>query len=90
MYKLFRTKQFVKDYSKTKLSDKHYEKFIKFVSLLLEDKKLPSEALDHELVGSFSGFRECHISGDMLLIYIIEDGYLKLTRIGTHNQLLNS
>ncbi|WP_228141057.1 type II toxin-antitoxin system YafQ family toxin [Aliarcobacter thereius] len=22
---------------------------------------------------------ECHISGDMLLIYIIEDGYLKLT-----------
>ena len=50
MYKLFRTKQFVKDYSKTKLSDKHYEKFIKFVSLLLEDKKLPSEALDHELV----------------------------------------
>ena len=40
MYKLFRTKQFVKDYNKTKLSDKHYEKFIKFVSLLLEDKKL--------------------------------------------------
>ena len=45
MYKLFRTKQFVKDYNKTKLSDKHYEKFIKFVSLLLEDKKLPSEAV---------------------------------------------
>ena len=31
MYKLFRTKQFVKDYGKTKLSDKHYEKYIKFV-----------------------------------------------------------
>lgn len=90
MYKLFRTKQFLKDYGKTKLSDKHYEKFIKFVSLLLEDKKLPSEALDHELVGNYIGFRECHISGDMLLIYIIEDGYLKLTRIGTHNQLFNN
>ncbi|KAB0619914.1 MULTISPECIES: type II toxin-antitoxin system YafQ family toxin [Aliarcobacter] len=52
MYKLFRTKQFIKDYGKTKLSDKHYEKYIKFVSLLLENKKLPSEALDHELVGN--------------------------------------
>ncbi|MFV7791335.1 type II toxin-antitoxin system YafQ family toxin [Aliarcobacter lanthieri] len=81
---------FLKDYGKTKLSDKHYEKFIKFVSLLLEDKKLPSEALDHELVGNYIGFRECHISSDMLLIYIIEDGYLKLTRIGTHNQLFNN
>lgn len=90
MYKLFRTKQFVKDYDKTKLSDKHYEKYIKFVSLLLEDKKLPDEALDHELIGNYLGFRECHISGDMLLIYTIEDGYLKLTRIGTHNQLFNN
>ena len=90
MYKLFITKQFIKDYGKTKLSDKHYEKYIKFVSLLLEDKKLPDEALDHELIGNYLGFRECHISGDMLLIYIIDYGYLKLTRIGTHNQLFNN
>lgn len=87
MYKLFRTKQFIKDYEKTKLTDKHYEEFIKFVSLLLEGNKLQAEALDHELVGDYSSFRECHISGDMLLIYIIEDDYLKLTRIGTHSQL---
>ena len=66
------------------------KKYIKFVSLLLEDKKLPDEALDHELIGNYLGFRECHISGDMLLIYIIDYGYLKLTRIGTHNQLFNN
>jgi len=89
MIKLFRTKQFIKDYQKIKLTDKHYEKYIKFVSLLLEDKTLPKEALNHDLVGNYTGFKECHISGDLLLIYIIEDGYLKLTRIGTHSQLFD-
>lgn len=90
MYKLFRTKQFIKDYQKNKLSDKHYEKYIKFASLLLEDKKLPQEALDHDLLGNYEAFRECHISGDMLLIYIKEDGYLKLVRIGSHGQLFKN
>jgi len=89
MNKLFRTKQFVKDYYKIKLSDKHHEKYIRFVSLLLENKKLPTEALDHELIGNYKGFRECHISGDIILIYIIEEGFVKLTRIGSHNQLFN-
>ncbi|MDX9813700.1 MAG: type II toxin-antitoxin system YafQ family toxin [Sulfurimonas sp.] len=89
MYKLFRTKQYIKDFAKVKLSDKHYEKYIKFVALLLDGKKLPVEALDHELIGEYKGFRECHISGDILLIYIVEDGYVKLTRLGTHSQLFS-
>lgn len=36
---------------------------------------------------SVKSYREFHISGDLLIIYIIEDGYLKLIRIGTHAQL---
>ncbi len=87
MLKLFRTKTFKKDYDKQNLSDKHYEKYINFISLLLHEKQLPEEASDHNLEGNYKGFREFHISGDMLVIYIVEDGYLKLTRIGTHNQL---
>ena len=87
MLKLFRTKTFKKDYSKQNLSDKHYEKYIHFVSLLLQEKQLPQEALDHNLEGDYKGFREFHVSGDLLVIYLIEDGYLKLTRFGTHSQL---
>jgi mRNA interferase YafQ len=86
---LFRTKIYKKDYLKQNLSDKHYTKYIQYISLLLDNKALPKEALDHELKGNYEGFREFHISGDMLIIYIIEDGFLKLTRIGTHNQLFN-
>lgn len=87
MLKLFRTKTFKKDYAKQNLSDKHYEKYINFVSLLLHEVQLPKEALDHNLEGDYSDFKEFHISGDLLVIYIIEDGYLKLARIGTHSQL---
>ena len=87
MLKLFRTKTFLKDYKKAKLSDQHYSKYIQYLSLLLKEQVLPQEALDHALKGEYKSFREFHISGDMLIIYIIEDEYLKLVRIGTHSQL---
>ena len=87
MLKLFRTKTFLKDYKKAKLSDQHYSKYIEYLSLLIKEQKLPEEALDHALKGDYKSFKEFHISGDMLIIYIIEDEYLKLVRIGTHSQL---
>ena len=74
MLQLFRTKTFKKDFDRLSLSDKHYEKYIKFVSILLYENKLPDEALDHNLEGNYKGFREFHISGDMLVIYIIKKG----------------
>ncbi|MDD5716875.1 MAG: type II toxin-antitoxin system YafQ family toxin [Sulfuricurvum sp.] len=42
---------------------------------------------DHPLIGDYESFREFHISGDLLIIYCIEDEILKLTRIGSHSQL---
>ena len=87
MLKLFRSKTFLKDYKKAKLSDQHYSKYIQYLSLLLKEENLPQDALDHNIKGDYKDFREFHISGDLLIIYIIEDGYLKLVRIGTHSQL---
>lgn len=85
--KLFRTKIFLKEYKKLQMSDQHHAKYVEYVSTLLKNCELPKEALDHNLKGKFSDYREFHISGDLLVIYIIEDGYLKLLRIGTHAQL---
>lgn len=44
---------------------------------------------DHELNGTFKGFRECHIQPDWLLIYLIENEVLTLTLVdtGTHSDL---
>lgn len=85
--KLFRAKTFKKDYQRLKMSDNQYAKYIKYLSFLLEGKALPLEARDHTLLGNYSGFKEFHISGDILVIYYIENDIIRLTRIGTHSQL---
>ena len=58
-----------------------------YVSTLLKEEILPTEALDHSLKGEYVDYREFHISGDLLLIYKIENNTLQLIRIGTHAQL---
>lgn len=44
---------------------------------------------DHELIGNYKGFRECHIKPDWLLVYLIEDDILTLTLVntGTHSDI---
>jgi mRNA interferase YafQ len=42
---------------------------------------------DHNLSGNYSGFKECHIEPDWLLIYKYGDGYLELARTGSHSDL---
>lgn len=44
---------------------------------------------DHALKGKWTGFRECHIQPDWLLVYLVEDDILTLTLIdtGTHADL---
>lgn len=86
---LFRTKTFHKEYAKLKMSDTHYSKYLTYLAMLLQEQPLPKEAKDHPLIGEYENFREFHISGDLLIIYCIEDDILKLTRIGSHSQLFD-
>lgn len=48
---------------------------------------LPDKNRDHQLTGNFSGYRECHIGPDWLLIYRQTDNELQLFRTGTHSDL---
>ena len=84
---LFRTKTFKKEYAKIKMTDTQYAKYLKYVASILNNEDLPTESRDHSLSGEYSGFREFHIGGDLLVIYVIEDDILRLTRIGSHAQL---
>lgn len=53
--------------------------------------ELDKKYRDHELLGSFKGFRECHIKPDWLLIYLLKEELLVLTLVdtGTHSELFN-
>ena len=88
MYKkLIRTRTFLKDLRKINFSDQHYSKYAVYLGKLLSDETLPKEAKDHQLKGEWDGFREFHISGDLLVVYVIKDDTLYLTRIGSHSQI---
>ena len=60
--------------------------------LIANDAPLGPEWLDHPLKGEWSGRRECHIGGDFLLIYEVDDeagkgGSIAFERAGTHAEL---
>ena len=48
---------------------------------------LPVSNRDHNLSGNYSGYKECHITPDWLLIYKQTDTELNLNRTGTHADL---
>jgi mRNA interferase YafQ len=51
---------------------------------------LPKQNKDHLLSGNYSGYRECHLEPDWLLIYRYEGNELLLGRTGTHSDLFDS
>lgn len=82
-----RQKTFLKDLKKVQLSDKHFSKYIIYISRLIEGNILPSEARNHSLKGIYDGYHEFHISGDVLVIYKIKNDELWLIRMGSHSEL---
>jgi mRNA interferase YafQ len=58
------------------------------LTALVIDQPLDARYRDHDLTGDWSGYRECHIKPDLLLIYRREgDDRLILARLGSHSEL---
>ena len=61
------------------------------VLLIANDAPLGPEWLDHALGGEWDGHRECHLGGDFLLAYKLDDsgkvGQIVFVRAGTHSEL---
>lgn len=89
MLKIRYEKSFKKDYKKILKRGYKQESFEEVLGILVNQKVLPKKHKDHPLLGNWSGFRECHIASDWLLIYRINDDELELclTRTGTHSDL---
>ena len=90
------TRSFQKDYERLSRSGRFDMNRLKEVMLLLigNDAPLGPEWLDHPLKGEWAGYRECHVGGDFLLIYEVDDkagkgGAIVFVRTGTHADLFN-
>lgn len=82
-------KSFKKDYKRIVKRGYDIRLFEIVVSMLANNETLPEKHRDHSLNGKYSGFRECHITPDWLLIYRMDNSklILILTRTGTHSDL---
>lgn len=92
MYLIRKTKSFEKSFKKIKNSGikTSIKKDLGFViDSLAFGRNLSTLYKDHKLGGELSDCRECHIKGDLLLIYKIEKEnlILVLVDIGSHAHL---
>lgn len=80
---------FKKDLKKFLNDDKIIFSMNEVITKLAKGEKLDIKYRDHDLKGNFKGFRECHITPDVLLIYEIRKNelILILARIGSHSDL---
>ena len=86
-----RNTAFKKDYkreSKGKYRSTIDDELQSVLIMLINDKLLDQRYRDHDFSNNWSGYRECHIKPDLLLIYRKHDNdILRLARIGSHSEL---
>lgn len=90
MYEIIPSRRFRRSYKKVRRSGQfERERLRAALEFLREGIPLPFSYQDHLLLGEYQEYRECHLKGDLLLIYEIRD-HLKeviLVDIGSHSDL---
>ena len=91
MKRLKPSTQYKKDYKRFRNNPKKLEKLFKILELLKNELPIPEENLPHRLKGQYSGYMECRIEGDFLLIWFDPDtDEIDLVRLGSHSELFES
>jgi mRNA interferase YafQ len=91
MYDRSHSAQFKKDVRLAVKQGKDQTELKSVIDMLADGKTLPAKYYDHALKGKYTGYRECHIEPNWLLVYRIDKalGVLALYRISTHSDLFD-
>lgn len=86
--RVFKT-QFARDLKRVAKQGKDLGKIKTVIDLLCAQRPLPAACRDHALKGKFSGYRDCHVEPDLVLVYRIVADRLELVcfRLGSHADL---
>jgi len=82
------TNQFKKDLKLLEKRHKNMDKIYEIMALLIWEEPLPEICREHRLHGNFEGFWDCHIEGDWILIYQLEENKISFAYTGTHSDYL--
>lgn len=91
MRELEQPSEFKRDYKREK-KGQHRATLVADVGAVIQalasDTPLDTKYRDHDLSGSWAGYRECHVKPDLLLIYRKSGAdILRLARLGSHSEL---
>lgn len=82
------TSQFKKDIKLCEKRIYNIELLKNIIVILLTEGLMPSKYREHLLLGNYSGYKECHILPNWLIIYkVIPRNRIIFTRTGTHSDL---
>jgi mRNA interferase YafQ len=89
MYQIAESNLFKKEIKQAKKRGLDMKKLDKVVTLLATTGNLPAQYKPHKLKGNYSGFWECHIQPDWLLIWDQAEQIklITLIRTGSHSDL---
>ena len=91
MREIERSNQFKRDYKRELKGQRGKRLAADLVALLgklANDEPLDARYRDHGLTGTWSGYRDCHVWPDLVLIYAKPDvSTLRLVRLGSHSEL---
>ena len=83
---------FKKDLKKSKKQGKDIDLLEEVITNLQKELPLEKKFKDHNLIGNWRGYRECHLEPDWLLIYKVKSAkvkLLRLARLGSHSELFD-
>ena len=90
MLNIVRTSSFKADVKRQIKRGKDMTKLKKLITLLVNQDEIPAEYEDHQLQGTWRGYRDAHMEGDWILIYRVDEDDLKLARTGTHQDIFSN
>lgn len=91
MRRIERSTAFKRDYRRVKTASRYCDldnRLTAILEKLVNDQPVLPQNHDHPLSGNWSGYRDCHLWPDLLLIYAkpVPD-VLRLVRLGSHADL---
>jgi mRNA interferase YafQ len=83
------TKVFRKQYKLMKKQGRDIGKLREVIDMIADEKPLPPKYCDHPIHGEWEGSHDCHIQGDWVLVYEIDEAARTVTfqRTGSHSDL---
>ena len=81
------TNRFKKDLKRQRKRGKKPHNLEQIIAGICETGTAPTQCHPHNLSGNWSGYSECHIESDWLLIYTVQIETVTFYRTGTHSDL---